>query len=128
MITIQELLEDPIYKKFFLAKPVLPHIPVERPTPPWRVYVQFHVDGKWTKADVWTYTDAFNLLKRYLRTCHNATIQSRGVAFKPPYRKVRVTKNGKPVMVKASNGVVSPMTRIVHWKPHIPADEGEHLW
>lgn len=128
MITIQELLEDATYKRFFLSQPVLPHIPIQRPTPPWRVYIQLDAGGKWRTKDCWKYTDAFLLVKQYLKTCHDAAIQSRGVAFKPPYRKVKVTKNGKSVMVKGSNGEVSQMTRIVYWKPHIPADEGEHLW
>jgi|SRR5882672_12317322 len=126
MITLKELLEDSTYKKFFLSKPELAVIP--RTSPPWRVYVQKRIDLGWACRDMWTYVDAFKLLKKYLPDVYDATIQSRGTAFKPPHKLVRVTKSGKPIMIRGSNGKLTQRTKIVFWTPHLPADETIHHW
>lgn len=126
MITLRELLADPVYKEFYTTVPVLPKLP--RPNPPWRVYLQFEVDGSWRRKDVWKYSEAFALVKRYFNDVHDATIQSKGTCYDPPSRVVRVTRGGVPVKVKNSNGKLVPLTKEIPWKPKLLPEEGEHLW
>lgn len=126
MLTLNELLEDKTYREFFLTKPTLAAIP--RTAEPWRVYIQTEVDGRWGRKDFWKYGEAFKFLKPRLYDIHDATIQSRGVAFQPPHRIVAITRGGKRVMVRAADGHLYPKTKIVPWKPKLPADEVPHEW
>lgn len=125
MITLLELLDDKRYREFFLKLPVLPDLP--RTAPPWRLYVQRDSSGPWARKDFETYRDAFRMLKtKYLKTAHDATIQSKGTAFDPPHRVVKVTRGGVVLMAKGANPV--PVTKVVLWKPLLPGDEAPHRW
>lgn len=121
MMTIHELLEDKTYKEFFTTRPQIPQVHPDQI--PWRVYVQREANGGWAKKEFALYTAAFKFLKPYLKTCHDAAIQSKGVAYQPPARTVRITKNGKPVMVDGK-----PKLRRIVWQPKLPYDEVPHTW
>lgn len=126
MITLRELLVDKTYKEFFLTRPELrPH---PRTSPPWRVYVQRKPDGSWAKKDFWSYVEAFKFLKKLLPEIHDAAIHCRGVSYKPPSRRVRVTRGGKPVIIKSPNGTRVQRTRLVYWTPKLEPEEAPHVW
>lgn len=92
--------------------------------PPWRLYVQRETDGPWARKDFETYRDTFRRLKAEMfEGIHDATIQSKGHAFDPPYRIVKVVRNGQPVLVK---GIQE--TRVMVWKPTLPEGETPHRW
>lgn len=125
MITLPELLDDKRYREFFSR------VPKQGPTPMnWRIYVQRKSEGPWAKKDFASYADAFRRIAKELKEgrLHDGTIQSRGIAYAPPERIVRVTKNGRPVLVKDSKGNLVDKTAIVVWRPKLPADEEEHHW
>ena len=127
MITIRELLDDKQYREFFLKKPEIPNI--KRTAPPWRIYVQSDIDGAWARAETDTYIQAFKFLKKkLLEGIHDGAIQSKGVAFKPPERWVRVTRGGKPVWMLNSAGLRVQKTKLVVWKPKLPEGEPHHSW
>lgn len=123
MITLRELLSDKRYREYFLKIPVLPELP--RTGPPWRLYVQRESGGPWARREYDSYRDAFRHLKRIgFSDCHDACIQSKGTAFNPPHRVVKVTRGGIPLLHKDG----SPITKVVWWKPSIPGDEAPHRW
>lgn len=127
MITLPELLEDKAYREFFTTKPSSPPAhPLA--SPPWRVYIQRRLDGPWARRDFRTYTQAFKFIRPHLKTCHDGAIQSKGVAYRPPGRLVRVTRNGAPIMVKMTDGTYTQKTKFVEWRPHLPEGEGVHHW
>lgn len=128
MITLPELLKDPKYREFFMT------VPKDwAPKPghkPWRLYVQREADGPWAKKDYASYAEAYRRLAVELKSgrLHDGAIQSRGVAYAPPTRIAKVTKNGKPVYQVGSNGNRVQKTVITRWKPKLdPADEA-HTW
>lgn len=130
MMTIHELLEDKVFKEFFKTKPVMPS--THHSAVPWRVYVQRKVYGPWAKREFKTYTEAFKFLKPYLGKnedgtwkCHDAAIQSKGIAFDGPAKVVRVVKNGQPVIDRETK---KPVLRRVLWTPKLPYDEVRHVW
>lgn len=124
MITLSELIDDPTYRKFMHRLPNLgPHT-----QPPWRLYVQREMDGPWGKKDFEEYEEALNTLKRFLdRGVHNATIQCRPTGFKPPRKIVRVTRDGRPVMIKRG-GKEIPKTQLIPWRPKVSTDQASHTW
>lgn len=124
MITLPELLEDKRYKEYFCK---VPHQGPQAMN--WRIYVQREAQGPWARKDFAKYADAFRRIAKEMKEgrLHDGTIQSRGIAYAPPERIVRVTKGGKPVMVKTPNGL-QPKTAIVVWKPKVPSDEEGHIW
>lgn len=129
MLTIHQLLEDPGYRKYFLTVPKLP--PVQRTAPPWRLYIQGD-DGAWRKRDFDKYGDAVRLFNRLrsARKVHDATVTCRPVAFDPPSRTVKLTKNGKPIMVKTSRGQLIQATREVYWTwtKLLSGEDDAHYW
>lgn len=125
LITLPELLEDKRYRQFFST------VPKQGPSRAnWRIFVQRKPDGPWAKRDYDKYSDAFRRIARELKggTLHDGTIQSRGIAYAPPERIVRVTKNGRPVMARNSRGELVQKTAVVAWKPKLDADEEPHTW
>lgn len=128
MITLPELLEDKVYRKFFTT-PV--RLPPQHPlaAPQWRVHVQRESDGRWGHKDFRKYSQAFKFLKPYLKTCHDATIQSRGIAYDPPTRWVRVTRGGKPILIPdPHSGEMVPKIKKIDWIPKLPEGEDQHVW
>lgn len=128
MITLVELLEDAKYRQFFSTVPrTLVPVPGQLP---WRLYIQREAGGPWLRKDFEKYADAFRRIAPDLKRggVHDGAIQSRNIAFAPPERIAKITKGGKPVLVKSSNGSVSQKTQVVIWKPKLPADEESHTW
>lgn len=123
MLTLRELLADKIYKEFFTTPPEMPVIPVPE-LQRWRVYVQRETGGKWAKKDFVRYRDAFKFLKPRLREVHDATIQSRGIAFPPPARVVKIRKNGQ--LLRDDKGKL--ILRRIVWQPILPEAEEPHRW
>lgn len=123
MITLPELLEDKRYEKYFSTTPS-----VGASTANWRIYVQRKADGPWRRKDFQHYDDAYKRITREIdRGLHDGAIQSRGIAYAPPQRIVRVTRGGKPVMVKTPRGP-EPKTAVVIWKPKLHAEDEPHMW
>lgn len=123
MMTLAELLEDKVYREFFTTKPKMPSVHPSRL--PWRVYVQRSSGGSWAKKDFHTYVEAFKFLKPRITSIHDATIQSRGVAFDPPVKIVKVVKGGKPVIDPTTK---KPKIKRLVWAPVLPELEGRHEW
>jgi hypothetical protein len=123
MLTLRELLADKVYREFFTTPPDMPRN-VHPDLRPWRVYVQSEQHGRWAKKDFATYKDAFRFLKPRLKEVYDATIQSRGIAWGPPARVVRVKRNGK-ILLDEKGKVV--LRRIV-WQPILPEAEEPHRW
>lgn len=126
MITLPELLEDPIYKKYFLTPPKLPKVP--RINPPWRVYVQLEQGGPWSKSkrDFWKYSEAFAFLKPLLKEgrLHDGAIVCKPKSFAPPKKLVKI----KGKFVTTSRGTREQATKYIYHFPPIPADEAHHTW
>lgn len=123
MLTIHELLDDQQYRQWFLTKPKMPQAP--RIAPPWRLYAQVEAGGRWSKKDFFDYADAvrfFVALRR--RGVHDAAVTCRPIPWDPPSRIVKV----KGKYVKNNKGDLVQVTREVHWRPKLPADEDHHLW
>lgn len=126
MITLHELLDDPEYRRYFLSIPDLPDI--KRMHRPWRVMVQRDMDGPWAKKEFWDYRKAFHFLKPYLlEGVRDAAIQSKAHAFAPPSRIVRITKNGKPVMIGEGTKRYQK-TKLIVWKPKLFPGDAPHTW
>jgi hypothetical protein len=135
LITLPELLDDPKYKAFFLKVPkTLKPLPGQKP---WRVFIQQRTDGPWAKKEYERYADAFATIRKYLKDgrLHDGAIQSRGIAFGPPERTVKVVKNGRPVYhlragkkVLGSDGLPIQVTRTILWRPKLEASEETHTW
>jgi hypothetical protein len=135
LITLPELLEDPKYRDFFRSVPKTVQLPGKMP---WRLIVQREPDGAWARKDYEKYADAFRRMATELKggRVYDGTIQSRGIAFGPPQRIVRVTKNGRPVYHKGKNGAIVldaegkriQRTAIVIWKPKLEATDEPHTW
>lgn len=123
MLTLRELLEDKVYREYFTSRPILP-ANIHPDLKLWRVYVQRETEGPWAKKEFHDYVQAFKFLKPYLKTCHDATIQSKGIAFAPPFKVVRVVRKGKPVL----DDKQKPVVRRVVWRPLMPTDEQPHRW
>lgn len=125
MITLPELLEDKRYRAFFSKVPKSGATPIN-----WRILVQRKTDGPWAKKDYAKYSDAFRRIAKELKEgrLHDGTIQSRGIAYAPPERIVRLTKGGRPIRIRNSRGELVDKTAVVLWKPRLHSDEEEHTW
>jgi hypothetical protein len=123
MITLRELLEDKQYREFFTTRPDPPRVILPHEMP-WRVNIQRQTAGGWARKDFHTYIEAFKFLKPRLKEVHDAAIQSRGVAYHPPFKVVRVVRNGKPVLDEKKK----PVLRRLVWTPKLPGDEEPHIW
>lgn len=121
MITLPELLEDPIYKAYFCRKPELPEVAYMCSTPPWQLHVR--TGRTWLVASFDTYSLAFKALKPSLHSVSDAAIVCKRYQSPPPYRTVRI--KGK---YKVINGIRSQETRLVQWKPKLPMAEADHYW
>ena len=134
MLSIHDLLEDPKYKEFFCKVPPMPDFIKENPdTNPWRLYVKLKKDGSWRSRDFHTYKEAFVKLKSMLPKVSDAAITCKSKGFTPPYRVVRIKNkyqtNRQGGYVLDAEGNKKPITKMVFWKPRIPADEFEdHIW
>lgn len=124
MITLPELLEDPIYKQYFQTPPKLPK--VRRLQPPWRVYIQKEVRGKWYKKDCWTYAEAFKIIKTYRANgeLYDGAIVSKSKSFAPPRKTVKIRSK----FVKDSKGNMVQATKRVYHVTAVPGEDEPHRW
>lgn len=135
MISLPELLEDKKYREFFLKVPKTVK-PAEGQLP-WRVYIQREPGGSWAKKEHASYVDAFKTIRLYLKRnrLHDGAIQSRGIAYGPPERIVKITKGGRPLYherngkrVLGTDGKPIQVTETRLWRPRIEASEESHTW
>lgn len=128
MITMSELIEDKVYRRFLETKPVIPPIARSKRlqiSPPWTVYVQREADGSWGKKDFWKYSEAFNFMRKALRLgVHDAAINCKRVAFRPPNRFARI--RGKYIV--GSDGIRRQATKAVPWQPRLGPGQPDHTW
>lgn len=116
MITIHELLDDPVYKKYFCTVPKLPDVP--RIAPPWRLYAK--VEGKgWAKRDFPSYQGAFRAFGKLRPGLLDAAIVCLPMLLDPPTKVVKI--KGKYV-----NGV--QVTKEILWQPKLEGHEQDHHW
>jgi hypothetical protein len=82
-LTMHELLQDPVYKKYLLKAPRLPK--GCRPPNPWRVW-GLRTDDKWAGKLFPDYVSAFGLVKDMLKNPRyvDVVITCRPVEFAPP--------------------------------------------
>jgi hypothetical protein len=78
-VTLQELLLDPIYSKWFDRRPT-----PRRGSRGWRVYVQREPGGKWLKRDFRKWKPAHQFLMAHLSDWHDASLSDRVWAHRPP--------------------------------------------
>lgn len=125
MITLPELLEDKQYRKFFSTVPKNGATRIN-----WRIYIQRETEGRWLRKDFEKYPDAFRRLAKELKEgrLHDGTIQSRGIAYAPPQRIVKLTRGGRPAMVKGPGGKLVQRTALVVWKPKLGPHDESHTW
>lgn len=119
MITLSELLKDPVYKKFFTTVPKLPDH-YTRDSMPWKLMILKHGETQWRTKKFGTYAEAFRALKKLLPDIADATINCPGLGFQPPIRMAKV--KGK------TDAKGNPIIRAVVWKPQITSDMADHYW
>lgn len=124
MITLDELLEDPAYRKYFAKVPKLKN--KNRIEPPWMLYLQHKETKRWHGKRFNTYAEAYKEYKRLngLGKVMNGAICCPGQGFKPPSRIVKVKNQYRT----DSKGIRWQVTKAVPWKPKLPAEEEAHQW
>jgi hypothetical protein len=128
MLTIHDLLKDPVYREFITKRPELPG-PYTAERKPFRLFVLLKKDHKWHTQRYGTYNEAFAALKRFLPHALDATINLPAIQTKGLHKVVRlkgqyferVDKKGKVTRIQK--------TKEIPWKPVMPIDEfEEHHW
>lgn len=108
-LTMRELLEDPIYKKWIRTTPQL-HV-FSASGKPWRVWAQRKRGGGWSRREFATYVEAFNFMARLLRDeFHDATVCSKIHGFQPPVVRDKRTQQKR------------------HHVPGKPGQSDKHMW
>lgn len=119
LITIEELLADDQYKGYFTKVPQLPshYTPANRP---WKLIILKKGESVWRTKRFGTYAEAFSGFKKLRPVIDNAAINSPGLGFMPPTRKVRVKGQ--------FDAKGKQLTKFIVWKPPITADMEQHIW
>lgn len=130
MIPIGELLDDKTFRKFFTETPSM--YPVQLTRDAWRVWVKTTPTTPWRRKDVREYQSGVRHILRGVDqgSLHDAVLQSRGVSYKPPTRRVRVMHRGQPVMQVGRDGVAKPRIDTLVWctPATLVQDYGPHEW
>lgn len=121
MITLRELLDDPIYKAYFTK---IPKIPSHIQGLPWKLMILKPQETQWRTKRFATYPEAFKALKKVLPVAADATINCPPLDWQPPIRLARV--KGKVHETGRLKG--QPIMRAVVWKPQISGDLAAHHW
>lgn len=141
MLTIRDLLEDPVYREYHCRVPKTPAAARDpRISPQWRVFLQRSSDRRWLRKNFRSYAEAFRFLKTMLKEVypeghphagqfvyHDGAINNRRIQFEPPTRFVRI----KGKFIKGSDGVKRQATKVVPWNPDkltAQAEEHYHPW
>ena len=125
MLTLIDLLEDPIYKAYFCRVPKLPA--TTSTSPPWRLFVLKKGEKVWRRKDFPTYSAAFKVLKKMLKqgVVRDAAIHCKRMSFPPPVRMMKI--RGKYVI--GSDGVRRQASKRVDWQPKNQSDIfDDHQW
>lgn len=126
MLRIHELLEDSVYRKFFLTVPSMPK--VQRLAPPWRLYVQRLDTRRWGKKDFWSYPEAVRSFAAFRKAglIYDASVTCRPIAFLPPSKVVKI----KGKFIKTSRGQQVQATKEIFWRwaPLLDPGDMEHHW
>lgn len=124
MITLDELLQDPDYRRYFARTPRLKN--TNRVYPPWTLYLQHSETGKWHSKGYDKYSDAYHAYKSLHEKgrVKNAAIASMGQGFRAPTKVVKV--RGKYHI--DAKGVKRQVTKLITWKPRLPIEEADHQW
>lgn len=93
-ITLRELLKDPEYRKWFSQPPA---ITVSHHTPPWRFFAQREEGGRWAKAELDTYRDAYSAVRLRLPEYFDMAIHCKPQGFKPPIVVIDGKKSWMPL-------------------------------
>lgn len=116
----EQLVLYPQIKKLLQTKPAKLNAPPV--SPPWRVYARRTEQSGWARKEFPNYVAAYNFLKLKLPLWYDVSITSKRQAFPAPTRIVKVTRQGRPVMVQTANGP-QQKTKVVPIKP-----PPYHLW
>lgn len=108
-LTMRELLEDPIYKKWLRVTPSYDCFISNGK--PWRVWAQRERGKPWSRRDFAKYAEAFNFMAKLLRAgFHDVALNHKIHAFQPPV--VRDKRTGKKR----------------HHIPGKPGQSAKHMW
>jgi hypothetical protein len=86
-VTLQQLIEDPIYRQWLRTPPVGGFPKFVK----FRVYAQREQGGLWAKRDFDDFKSAYNFLAKNFRKWHDAALVTRNYACRPPVVRI----NGK---------------------------------
>lgn len=90
MITMRELLKDPLYRRYFLTSPKFPfRLALDKPWRVWAIVGDTREDPDiWVpdfrKKDFPTFKDAFTFIKPRINKYRDFSITSRVIGFVPP--------------------------------------------
>lgn len=123
LITIHELLRDPMYREYFTKAPKLPDHYVSNPEAmPWKLYVLKRGEDKWRTKRFHTYREGFAGLKKMLPIIENGSLNCPALSFMPPIKNFRV--KGKYLDAAKKK----PMMKTKVWQPKLEADQPKHNW
>jgi len=125
MITLKELLRDPVYRKYFLTKPRLYGQYNDFPDfKPWALAIQKQPHGQWAYKDYHDFMEAFNKLKKYVPVLNDAAIISKATGCPPP--RVNVAVEGK-FFVRGKKKI--QVTQREDWRVSLPmGEDARHRW
>lgn len=114
-ITLRELLEDPVYRKWFQKPPTV------REPQRWRVYAQEEEGGPWRAANFDRWEWAYHYVRRHYKMWYDCALCSRVWEWRPPvvrYRGERVIKGRLRKVWKRK--YYEPMVNMMGhtWCPH----------
>lgn len=103
-IQMTTILKDKVFREWFAKAPFLPrHSRYPANAEPWFLYLQKEEDGKWSRAPVQTYGQAYRWIGTRLKDYWDFAIVSRTKAYYPPiYRPVTNGKKAKSKVYWAS--------------------------
>jgi len=124
LITLDELLEDKVYRSYFAKVPRIKN--KNRVQPPWVLYLQHRETKQWHSKRFAKYGDAYAEYKRLntLGKVMNASICSPGQGFSPPLAIAKI--RGK--FHTDAQGIKRQVTKPIAWKAAIPPEEEVHDW
>jgi len=120
-IRIHKLIKHDAQFKKFLTTPAKLKYPRAGQTP-WRLFVQRTRGGPWAHKSYPSYPEAYNALRKYLPTCHDAAINCKPQGFEPPM----VRQNYK-VRLRSANSAAKPKFVVKTRQLYIPMPFG-HNW
>lgn len=126
MISMRELIKDPVYRAYLDKEPFTPaHAGSPHTSGQWVVYVRYRASGPWTRKTFRKYKKALKYFNLALEEgAYDLSFGNRRIYLKPPMRKARI--KGKYVI--GSDGVKRQATKMVEWLPKLGDSPGVHRW